>query len=264
MLSSDTARPKSQAEDAYEQIRAALLNCRLAPGEKLNITELSAEMGFSPGAVREALSRLTADGLVEAEAQKGFRAARISAEDLADLTRARAGIEALCLGEAIERGDLAWEARVLAAHHRLSRTPMNMKKGATLNEEWLVAHADFHLALAEGCGNRWLLRLRGGLYEQSERYRHMSVPLDPGDRDVAAEHRAICEAALARDKALAVELLRAHIERTTRIILDAIADAPPGFIAPARKPPEKAPQPPKTRRAAKTQTAASRGVTGEP
>ena len=231
MSVNENARSKSQAEDAYERIRVKLLNCKLAPGDKLHIADLSAELGFSPGAIREALSRLTADGLVEAEAQKGFRAARVSAEDLADLTRARARLEGLCLAEAIDHGDLEWEARVLAAHHKLSRIPMKTGIGDSLSEAWAEAHSDYHLALAEGCGSRWLLRLRAGLYEQSERYRRMSVPLDPGNRDVAAEHLAICEAALARDKKLAVRLLREHIEKTARIIVGAFgaardADAP--------------------------------------
>lgn len=88
-----------------------------------------------------------------------------------------------------------------------------------LSEEWSQAHSGFHAALTEGCCSRWLLRIRAMLYEQSERYRHLSVPLDEGHRDIAAEHRAICDAVIGREKELATRLIQEHIEATTDIIL---------------------------------------------
>lgn len=212
------ARPRSQSEEAYGFIRSDILSCRIIPGAKILINDVSEKLGFSAGAVREALSRLSAEGLVVAEPQRGFRAAPISAEDLQDLTRTRVRIESACLTEAIEHGDVAWEGRVLAAHHKLVRTPMFWLP-AYLNEDWSVAHADFHTALAEGCYSPYLLRIRSTLYEQSERYRRLSVPLDETHRDVAAEHKAICDAALNRDPERAARLIRDHIEATTKIIL---------------------------------------------
>ncbi len=219
-MSQTADRPRSQSEEAYGLMRASLLSCEIAPGAKILINDVCEQLGFSSGAVREALSRLSAEGLVVAEPQRGFRAAPISAEDLKDLTRTRARIEGFCLAEAIDHGDVAWEGRVLAAHHTLSRTPM-LPNAQTrrLSDEWSRAHGDFHAALAEGCCSRWLLRIRSMLYEQSERYRRLSVPLDEGNRDIAAEHRAICEAAISRDKDLATRLIRDHIEATTEIIL---------------------------------------------
>lgn len=215
-----TPPPRSQTEDAYRKVRQALLSCAIVPGAKIHIGDLSRSMEVSPGAIREALSRLTAEDLVIAEPQRGFRAAPISRDDLLDLTRARAHIEALCLGEAVEHGDLGWEANVLAAHHRLSRLGMvgDARSGA-MSDEWSAAHAEFHAALAEGCCSRWLLRMRATLYEQAERYRRLSLPMGEDKRDVAGEHRAICEAALGRDAPLARRLIRAHIERTSDIIM---------------------------------------------
>lgn len=218
------ARPKSQSEEAYLVLRSQILACRIAPDEKILINEICERFEFSSGSVREALSRLTAEGLVVAEPQKGFRASPISVEDLKDLTRARAQVEALCLSEAIDHGDLGWEGRVLAAHHKLSRTRM-MSDGEPpeLQEQWSLAHADFHQALAEGCCSRWMLRIRSMLYEQSERYRRLSVPMDEAGRDVSAEHKAICDAAVSRDKEAALRLIQEHIEKTTAIILHSVA-----------------------------------------
>jgi len=209
-------------QGAYEQLRADLLACRILPGSRLKIQELCARLSVSLGAIREALSRLTSEGLVVAEPQRGFRAAPISQEDLQDLTRVRIEIEGLCLRRAIEVGDVDWESRLVAALHRLSRTPERAAADpARSSDEWAEAHAAFHVALADGCDSPWLLKLRSQLYDQSERYRRLSVPLTTEKRNIGAEHQGIVDAALARDADKAVALLSAHLGATTRILLTA-------------------------------------------
>ena len=103
------------ANAAYDRLRANLLSCRLAPGEPVKINELSFMLGTNPIAIREALSKLTSEGLVTSEAQKGFRAAPISAAQLRVLTRVRIEIECLCLKSAIANGDITWESGVVGA-----------------------------------------------------------------------------------------------------------------------------------------------------
>ncbi len=209
-------------QGAYEGLRADLLACRVLPGKKLKIQELCDRFSVSLGAIREALSRLTSEGLVVAEPQRGFRAAPISAADLVDLTMVRIEIDSLCLRRAILYGDVGWESRLVAAGHRLARTPERAPDDpARSNEDWAEAHAAFHLALVDGCTSPWLLHLHSLLYAQSERYRRLSVPFAAKGRDVDKEHRAIVNAALARDAETAVRLLAAHLERTTHILLDA-------------------------------------------
>jgi len=214
--------PVNLTQGAYEQLRADLLACRILPGSRLKIQELCNRLSVSLGAIREALSRLTSEGLVVAEPQRGFRAAPISRADLQDLTQVRIEIEGLCLRRAIEVGDVDWEARLVAAFHRLSRTPERAAADpARSNDEWAEAHAAFHTALADGCDSPWLLRLRGQLYDQSERYRRLSVPLTTQTRNIGEEHQRIVGAALARDADKAVALLSAHLSATTRILLTA-------------------------------------------
>src|SRR5580698_2149735 len=215
----------NMTQGAYEGLRADLLACRILPGKRLKIQELCTQFSVSLGAIREALSRLTSEGLVVAEPQRGFRAAPISAADLADLTMVRVEIETLCLKRAIEYGDVDWEARLVAAAHRLSRTPeRDGNDPARSNEDWAEAHSAFHLALVDGCGSPWLLHLHALLYAQSERYRRLSMPFATSGRNVDAEHQAIVTATLARDAETAVRLLAAHLEATTLILLNAMMD----------------------------------------
>ncbi len=214
---------KSQLERAYEALQLAIVSCEIAPESKIRIAEVCEIYGFSTGSVREALSRLTADGFVVAEPQKGFRAAPISIDDLKELTESRIEVERLCLKLSIEKGDVSWEGKVLVAHHGLQRIPIRLKdQGNKLNPAWAAQHEEFHLALAAGCQNRWLMRLRQTLYQQSERYRQMSVPLESQQRDIEKEHKDLCDAALDRDIPRASLVLQSHLEKTTEIILNGL------------------------------------------
>lgn len=208
-------------DEAYRRLRADLLSGAFNPGEKLKIDVLCRSLGTGSSAVREALSRLAAESLVVAEPQRGFRVAPLSFDDLRDLTEARCEIEGLCLRGAVERGGVDWEAAVMAALHRLSRTPVWAEGGpGRYNEEFAAVHSAFHAALAEGCGNSWLLRVRRMLYDQHERYRWISKPPVAGRRDANAEHRAIAEAAIARDGERAARLMAGHLRETARVVLD--------------------------------------------
>lgn len=219
--------PATNARRAYLSIRGDILACRLLPGSKLNIAALAGDLGVSLGAVREALSMLQSEALVRSEPQRGYTVSPVSAKELDDITEARIGIEAMCLRAAIARGDLTWESDVVAVFHRLTR----LTEGAAgsdlhLNEDWSRAHADFHALLVAACGNDWLLRLRSMLYQQSERYRRLSVPLAATPRQVHLEHRAIFDAVLARDTDKAVAALEAHLRLTATIVRGTIGHQP--------------------------------------
>ncbi len=210
---------QSLTETAYETLRADLLACRLSPGEKLNINDLSQRLRVSLGAVREALSRLTAEELVILEPHRGFRAAPVSVAELHDLTSTRIELESLCLARAIRRGDVEWETGIVAAFHRLSQTPERQPgPEARISEDWVRAHKAFHKALVAACDSPWRLRLRDYLFDQTERYRRLSVPPSGDRRDLEAEHRALMDAILARDTVLAIDLIEKHFAVTATLV----------------------------------------------
>ncbi len=225
----------SATQNVYEQLRADVLSSRLAPGQRLKIAALSAEHDVSPGAVREALSRLTSEGLVIAEPQRGFRVAPISAFELKDLTTVRVEIESLCLRRSIEHGDADWEARLKEVFRRLSETPERVPEDSPLlDPKWAKLHHEYHETLVSACDSPWLLRLREMLYAQSERYRRLSWRLSDFNRDLNSEHRQILDAALSRNAELAVSLLSSHLLVTTQILLDnKVVDSEPENLAAA-------------------------------
>lgn len=219
---------RTLASELFGRLRTDIVDCKLAPGERLRLPELSAryESGISP--LREALVRLSTTGLVVLEDQKGFRVAPVSREDLVDLTDVRNEIECMALARSIRHGDVEWEARVVSARHKLSRhLHINAPNTQELSQDWERAHQDFHLALVSACNSRWLLHFRNLLAQQTARYRRLIVSIGMGGRDVAGEHAEIADAALARDAERACALIAAHFSRTAETVLSA-SGAQPG------------------------------------
>lgn len=216
------ARTGSRTEDAHAQLRADILACRFRPGERLRILEIALRLGVSHTVVREALSRLSADGLVVAEAQRGFTVAPVSPKELADLTDVRVTIECDALRRSIDRGDIAWEARIIASAHALARTAERAPgNGVQLSDAWSEHHHAYHAALVSACESDVLLRLRAALFEQAERYRRLSIPLAGAERDIEGEHGRLTQAVLDRDRDRACLLLEEHLRTTSAVLLQA-------------------------------------------
>lgn len=211
---------KSLTTIAFERLHADILSGQLRPAERLRIQSLSERYDVGATAIREALSRLVTDGLVELEDQRGFCVAPVSREELLDLTQTRVEIESLALRHAIERGSLDWESNLLSGFHRLSKTPP--PTSPELHAGWAAVHRQFHESLVAGCDSPWTLRLCRLLYDKSERYRNLAEQhTEPKQRDTITEHRELMDAAMGRDAVLAARLLSAHFWETTEITLKA-------------------------------------------
>jgi DNA-binding GntR family transcriptional regulator len=210
----------TRSEQVYTQLRADILSGRVLPGTKLRFADLTERYDCSTSVVREGLSRLAEQGLVQSEPQHGFHVTPLSQDDLDDLTTARCEIEGLVLRMSIENGDIAWESEVVAAHHALDRTPMETDGDPiVMSEEWTLAHARFHQALLSACPNQRLRNMAVSLRDAAELYRRWSRPIGhDDDRDVQGEHRALVGAALRGDATEAVRLLEEHLRRTTRAL----------------------------------------------
>ncbi|HEY9280741.1 MAG TPA: GntR family transcriptional regulator [Eoetvoesiella sp.] len=195
------------------KVRQDILQGRLLPGTKLKLDSMRDEYEVSLSPLREALSRLGAEGLVVMEDQKGYRVAPVSAQNLQEVTALRANLEVMAVAKSIENGDDRWEDALVAAYHRLQRMEESARQGVHL-DGWDQAHRTFHIALFSASGLPLLLQFCNTLHDLSDRYRRLFLVKNAHDRDVPAEHKAILDAALARDKDLACSLLRHHIERT--------------------------------------------------
>ena len=217
------------SEVVYSAVRSAILAGRLGPGQRLKVSELAAGHGVSLNVVREALNRLTGEQLVSAEPQIGFTVTDLSLEDFADLINVRVATESTALRWAIERGDVAWESQVVAAHYRLANTPVTARsEPPALSGEWDRAHSEFHAQILSACGSPRMREVTRSLADASEIHRLWSRSFGPPDRDLGREHAELMDATLARDADRAVAALTAHLERTRdTVVINVTKSAPP-------------------------------------
>lgn len=202
------------SEQVYAHLRDAIMRGEHAPGAALRPQELAKERGVSLAVVREALVRVVGDGLADRLPNRGFAVAAHSDRRWQEIAEARRTVEPVVLRMSIERGDVDWEARLRAAHHRLTRTPVDApEEGEYYSGAWSEAHRVFHRTLLEGCGNAVLLETFDRMWTASELARRWSTHRDP-DRDGVDEHRRLEQAALARDADTAAELLAQHVAMT--------------------------------------------------
>jgi GntR family carbon starvation induced transcriptional regulator len=205
-------------------IRRDIMAGVLPPGTRLRIKALGERYDAGLIPLREALSRLSAVGLIVAQEQRGFLVASVSRAELLDLLALRQNLEGVALRESVAKGTLEWEAQLIAAHHRLMRLSnagQPVSRGISADEqEWDRAHHAFHHALLAACESPWLMRFVDVLFDQMNRYRHLSFhAASSAVRDVPGEHQAMLDAALARDADTACRLLETHLAKTAKLAL---------------------------------------------
>jgi DNA-binding GntR family transcriptional regulator len=220
----------SLTHKAYVEIRAALISCRLVPGARLNIAQLQREVGVSQAAVREALSRLTAEGLATIERNSGFRAAPISVEGYRELADAVITIEVPLLRSSIANGDYAWEGALVSAYHVASRVLAEAGDRIGL-DDYVGNREEFHRRLFSACDNHWLLWSWSLLYTQQLRYRHTFAELARFERGLHQDYRTFLEVAIERDVEQAVALWKANHDKVSAFIEAHLRPDSPAAIA---------------------------------
>jgi GntR family transcriptional regulator, carbon starvation induced regulator len=224
---STEARPnRTAAGAAYEKLREDILRGALTPAERLRVNDMAERYRYGAIPTREALNRLAAEHLVIYSEQRGFAVAPISRGDLIDLAKARSMMVEVAMRQAVLKGDVAWEERVLVAYHRLSKVPRYLSiEPRVPNPEYDFPHRLFHTALISGCGSQWMVKMSEQLFDHAERYRNVSRKITVAPRE--DEHKKIVAAALGRRLEETVALSKRHVELTAEIILAAPPDSSP-------------------------------------
>ena len=200
----------SVGERAYRRIRADIVFGRLPPGRRLKLDSLKSEYGPSVSTLREILNRLSSERLVIAEGQKGFEVAPVSAKNLREIAALRQMLEGHALEQSFRSGNMEWEGRVVAAHHRLARMEQRMAEGdRSCTEQWKQYDWQFHQALISACGSKMLVEIHAAVFDKYLRYQMLALSYRG---DIAArEHALLLECAMSRDAARARDVLSRHV-----------------------------------------------------
>ena len=228
---------ETAGEKAYRRLRSDIIFGRLAPSQKLRLEALKDAYGVSVSTLRELLNRLTSEGLVVAENARGFEVAPVSADNFKELANLRLLLESHALQRSFALGDMDWEGRVVAAHHKLSTMERRTLAGDERGLEVLKRYdSEFHQALLSACGSRVLLDTHAAVFDKYVRYLMIAVIF----RDVASqEHQKLLECALKRDAKGAQVILSTHIMDCVAYTLANAPETLPGIhrAAGKRRPP---------------------------
>ncbi len=212
---------RTVGSSTYHRIKHDIIFGVLKPGAKLKLEPLRQSYSASLSTLRETLNRLASEGFVDAPEQRGFFVTPVSREDLIEVANLRVLLECHALEQSVANGDTDWEGNLVAAHHKLHLMEQRLLQGDHSEvETWKRYDWEFHLALIQACNSRNLLSLHALLYDKYLRYQ-MLVLTYRGE-EAAREHRAMFDAALARDAARAREVLEAHIINGLAHTLDAM------------------------------------------
>lgn len=220
MIETETnGKVSSATRGTYLRLRSMILTGEFPAGEKLKIEQLRSLLQVGASPVREALSLLTSDMLVERIDQRGFRAAPMSKANFNEILMLRCVLEDMALRASIQNADGDWEERLVLSHHRMNKA---RTQGVDIFEEY---HKNFHMMLLDNCGQPTLLRYCAQLYDLNIRYRFLASG-DAGyhSRDIEAEHQAILEAALNTDADRASAELLSHYKLTGEYLSRQIAE----------------------------------------
>ncbi|WP_342069742.1 GntR family transcriptional regulator [Yoonia algicola] len=207
MMDDTGSREISATRGAYLSLRQMILLGELPAGQKLKIEQLRTMLNVGASPIREALSLLTSDMLVERIDQRGFRAAPASLANFAEILTLRCTLEDMALRQSIARSTSAWEEKLVLAHHRMKRVA-----GTQTFED---AHKSFHMALLGNADSPMLEGYCSQLYDLNIRYRYLAAGgTSYQSRDIAAEHEDILDAAVRGDVEGASAALLSHFRLT--------------------------------------------------
>src|SRR5215218_3800054 len=208
----DVTAPNSSSAAAYARLRHALVRLELAPGTAMSEQRLGARFGFSKAAVRAALARLRAEGLVLAEPRRGHVVAPLTLRDVAEVYALRALLEPEAAAAAAAAGRLGPAAieRLRAAVSDV----VDVADPASI-DRFLDANRAVHVSVARAAGNGRLADAIERLLDDSERAIGIALRAGAAGRGlrVRAEHEQLLDAIAAADADAAQRVMAGAVGR---------------------------------------------------
>jgi GntR family transcriptional regulator, carbon starvation induced regulator len=214
--------PPTRADWIEKQLRTDILHGVYAPGERLLAAELAKHYAVSLTPLREALQRLSTDGLLIMTPQRGVRVTPLSLRTAEEIYELRCLLEPLALRKSMARADQAWHEIVQQTYSSLVEVTSQDRPEVIAIEE---TNRAFHQALISRCESRWLLNIVTMLSDHCIRYRFLSFTNRGGREGVLEEHQAIFEACMKGDVDTAAQALEYHIRHTLEALIPFLRSA---------------------------------------
>jgi len=205
---------KGKTEIVYEQIRTAILEGLIKPGDKLETDAIAAAFKVSRMPVREAIKRMQLEGWVDVKPHKEVRVASVTKDQIRDVFSVRAMLESLAAREAAEKISEAETALIWQTYQDMEKL---VQSGDTAGQ--VIKNREFHEIIHKVSGNKVLQSIASNLFDSIERYRLQFLSLPQRPDEVLKEHRKLLEAIESHNMDTSEKLMRRHIENTGLIML---------------------------------------------
>ncbi len=219
-LQLDAESDLSLVDAAYKALRDGIIDGRLRGGQKLPQIPIANQLGISRTPVRDALQRLTQEGLVRAVSNRRFEVSRFAAKDVIDIYEVRLILEPFTVRASLPHFSRITFALLEDLCDQTEATPT--EDVGTLYR----LNADFHRTLIEPCPNRIATGILTRLWEQpsSVRLFHTQAAQGAAMKRSAAEHRLIIDAIRTGDDDLIIERVTQHIRAAETETIAALAE----------------------------------------
>lgn len=210
------ARPyRPLYEDAYEALRDAILNGRLAPGARIVEAEIARQMAISRAPIREAIRKLERDGLVEYHARRGTVVVALSVDEVRDAYALRAHLETYAARLAVERA-------TDDDFRRLEDSLQQMRERAASDDlrGLIAADVEFHRHILQSSGSKRVRHLWDGLNPHSWTLLTGVRATEYSLAQIAERHVPVLDALRLRDPNLAETAVRDHILELANTVLN--------------------------------------------
>lgn len=199
----------------FENLREAILEGKLRPGQRLMEVQLAEQLGVSRTPVREAIRKLELEGLVVMLPRKGAYVANMSLKDVIDVLEVRASLEGLSASLAAERITPEDIERLKKISEEFNKSTLESDIETLLKKD-----VEFHECIFRATNNKKLHQLINSLWEQVYRFRVTYISDYDSSKSIIEEHQNILNAIVSGDSELAKKYATEHIEKAEQFMIE--------------------------------------------
>jgi len=220
LLRKKTGVKDSLTDRAYKEIKNWIIHYKLKPGVQLRIDEFSAALGMSQTPIREALSKLEHEHLVDRHPQKGYVVRPLNLKDVSDIYDLRMALEVVAAEEAATRMKDTDRMRL---SHLLEEVGILIKKAEKARV--LALEQEFHMRIMEATGNWLLAEILGSLFDRIWMIQNVNILTSDHLIDAHKQHMEIYKALEKADPSKSAALMKKHLKFTKKFVLSRLQDS---------------------------------------
>lgn len=215
-----TAVKDSLTDRAYKEIKNWIIHYKLKPGIQLRIDELSNALGMSQTPIRESLSKLEHEHLVDRHPQKGYVVRALNLKDVSDIYDLRTALEVVAAEEAATRMRDTDRKRL---SHLLKEVDVLIKKGEKARV--LALEQEFHMRIMEATGNWFLTEILGSIFDRIWMIQNVNILTSDHLMYAHKQHMEIYNALEKGDSLKSAALMKKHLKFTKKFVLSRLQDS---------------------------------------